>query len=79
MSGVTPDNIKVWIEEGLSGAQADVDGDGRHFEATIIWEGFAGKSKIQQHQAVYAALGERMKSDIHALSMRTYVSADEVS
>jgi acid stress-induced BolA-like protein IbaG/YrbA len=45
--------------------------DGTHFEAVIVSPAFEGKSMIQQHQLVYAALGERMRAEIHALSMRT--------
>lgn len=72
---VTSEQIKQWLEERLVGAQVDVSGDGHHFEAVIIFEGFTGKSIIQQHRMVYDALGERMKSDIHALSMKTYSPA----
>lgn len=46
--------------------------DGTHFEAVIVSAEFEGKSMIQQHQLVYAALGDRMRAEIHALSMRTY-------
>ena len=46
--------------------------DGTHFEATIVSQAFVGKSMIAQHQMVYAALGDRMKAEIHALSMKTY-------
>ncbi len=45
--------------------------DGTHFEAIIVSPAFEGKSMIQQHQLVYAALGDRMRAEIHALSMRT--------
>jgi acid stress-induced BolA-like protein IbaG/YrbA len=48
-----------------------VAGDGQHFEALIVSEAFRGKSRVQRHQLVYAALGERMRAEIHALSMRT--------
>jgi len=68
---VTPQQIKEWIEAGLPGARATVEGDGHHFEAVIVSGQFAGKSMVQQHQLVYAALGDRMKEEIHALSMRT--------
>ena len=47
-------------------------GDGHHFEAVIVSPEFAGKSRVQQHQLVYRALGERMREEIHALSMQTY-------
>jgi len=46
-------------------------GDGAHFEAVIVSNAFAGKRLIARHQLVYAALGDRMKQEIHALSMRT--------
>jgi len=66
-----PDDIKQLIEEGLPGARAAVDGDGHHFEAVIVAEQFNGKSMLQQHQLVYAALGKKMGAEIHALSFRT--------
>ena len=68
---VQPEQIKEWIESGLAGSQADVAGDGHHFEAVIVAEAFAGKTMVQQHQLVYQALGDKMKAEIHALSMRT--------
>ena len=49
----------------------DLAGDGDHYAATVISESFRGKSRVQQHQLVYRALGDRMRADIHALSMRT--------
>jgi acid stress-induced BolA-like protein IbaG/YrbA len=49
----------------------EVTGDGSHFEAVIVSAAFAGKRPIARHQLVYAALGDRMKQEIHALSMRT--------
>lgn len=68
---VSPEDIKKWIEEGLQGSTATVEGDGHHFEAVIVCPDFAGKSMIQQHQMVYSALGDKMKAEIHALSMKT--------
>lgn len=68
---VTPDEIRQWIEQGLDGAEVSVDGDGHHFEAVITYTGFEGCSRIERHKMVYAALGDRMKADIHALSMKT--------
>ena len=50
----------------------EVRGDGHHFEAVIVSGDFAGRSKVQQHQLVYKALGSRMHAEIHALSMQTY-------
>lgn len=68
---VNPNDIKLWIQQGLECVQVEVEGDGQHFSAVIVCPDFSGKSRIQQHQMVYQALGERMKSQIHALSMRT--------
>ncbi|MBA3696248.1 MAG: BolA/IbaG family iron-sulfur metabolism protein [Methylotenera sp.] len=45
--------------------------DGTHFEAVIVSPAFVGKSMVQQHQLVYSALGDRMRAEIHALSMKT--------
>ncbi len=67
-----PENIKNMIEQGLEGSQANVVGDGRHFEAVIVCEAFAGKTMVEQHQMVYRALGDNMDEAIHALSMRTF-------
>ncbi len=73
---MTAEIIKQMIESGLAGSEARVFGDdGTHFEAVIIAEAFAGKSRIQQHQLVYQALGEKMGTDIHALSMQTFTPA----
>ena len=68
---VTPQQIERYIEQGLKCDQVQVTGDGQHFEAIIVSEAFRGKSRVQRHQLVYAALGERMREEIHALSMRT--------
>ncbi len=68
---VTPQQIKQWIQAGLECEYVDVAGDGQHFEALVVSAAFAGKLPVARHQLVYGALGERMKSDIHALSMKT--------
>jgi len=69
---VTKDEIKVLIETGLPGATVRVLGDdGQHFEAEVVFAGFAGKPMIQQHRMVYATLGEKMGRDIHALQLKT--------
>lgn len=74
---VTPEQLKEWIESGFNGAQVSVDGDGHHFEATIVADEFEGKSRIQRHQLVYAALGDKMKAEVHALSMKTVTQAEQ--
>ncbi len=74
---VTPQDIQGWIEAGLPGTTATVEGDGAHFDAVIINANFEGKSLIQRHQMVYGALGDRMKADIHALSMKTLTPGEQ--
>ena len=66
-----PNLIKQYIEQGLETEHVEVAGDGRHFEAIIVSPLFRGKRKVQQHQLVYGALGDRMREEIHALSMQT--------
>jgi acid stress-induced BolA-like protein IbaG/YrbA len=68
---VQPVQIKEYIEQGLQCDHVQVEGDGHHFEAVIVSPLFRGKSKVQQHQLVYQALGDRMREEIHALSMQT--------
>jgi len=68
---ITPEQVQSYIERGLQCSQVRVLGDGEHFEALIVSEAFRGKNRVQRHQLVYAALGERMRGEIHALSMRT--------
>ena len=68
---VTPDSVKAGIEAGLACEHVEVIGDGQHFQALIVSDEFAGRNRVQRHQLVYAALGSRMREEIHALSMRT--------
>ncbi len=67
----TPEQVKAYIAAGLECSVLNVDGDGRHFQALIVSAAFAGKRTIQRHQMVYAVLGDRMREEIHALSMKT--------
>ncbi|GAB2912489.1 BolA family transcriptional regulator [Paralcaligenes sp. KSB-10] len=67
----TPEQIRQYIADGLACEHLEVQGDGSHFEALIVSPAFEGKRLIARHQLVYAALGERMKAEVHALSMRT--------
>jgi acid stress-induced BolA-like protein IbaG/YrbA len=63
--------IKQYIEDGLDCEHVEVAGDGRHFEALVVSPLFRDKPKVRQHQLVYAALGDRMREEIHALSIKT--------
>lgn len=73
---VTPEEVKKYIAAGLECEALDVQGDGQHFEARIVSKHFEGKRLIARHQLVYAALGERMKAEIHALSMKTLAPSE---
>jgi len=68
---VTPESVKTGIAAGLDCERLEVIGDGQHFQALIVARAFEGKSRVQRHQLVYQALGERMREEIHALSMQT--------
>ncbi|MBI1174920.1 MAG: BolA/IbaG family iron-sulfur metabolism protein [Sideroxydans sp.] len=69
---VTPESIKHSIEQGMAVTHLAVAGDGAHFEAVVVSDEFAGKSRVQRHQRVYQTLGDRMREEIHALSMKTF-------
>lgn len=73
---VTPATLQKYITDGLSCEHIEVDGDGRHFQALIVSSEFEGKRLIQRHQLVYKALGDRMREEIHALSMKTLTPAE---
>jgi acid stress-induced BolA-like protein IbaG/YrbA len=73
---VAPEDVKRYIEDHLQCQHLEVIGDGHHFEAVIVSEAFVGKSRVQRHQLVYRALGDRMREEIHALSMQTLTPED---
>ena len=68
----TPEQVKSYISEQLPCTHLEVEGGGQHFYATIVSPEFAGKRLVQRHQLVYAALGDRMKAEIHALSIKAF-------
>mgnify|MGYP002661430772 FL=1 len=74
---MTADQLQQLIAAGLPCEHLEVEGDGRHWYATIVSPEFEGKRPIARHQRVYATLGERLKSDeVHALSMKTFTPAE---
>ncbi|HEX8604122.1 MAG TPA: BolA/IbaG family iron-sulfur metabolism protein [Pseudoduganella sp.] len=75
----TPEAIHGYIAAGLQCTHLEVEGDGQHFTAVIVSPAFAGKRPIQRHQIVYAALGDRMREEIHALSMKTLTPEEFVA
>ena len=70
---LTANELRDYIMNGLPCDHVEVLGDdGQHFEAVVVSPQFTGRNKVQQHQLVYLALGDRMRSEIHALAMRTF-------
>jgi acid stress-induced BolA-like protein IbaG/YrbA len=72
---VTPESIRQSIAAGIACDHLEVRGDGHHFEALVVSREFDGLSKVRQHQLVYAAMGDRMREEVHALSMTTLTPA----
>jgi len=67
-------DITAMIKESLPDAVVTIDdlaGDGEHYAATVISAAFKGKSRVQQHQMVYAALRGKMGGELHALALQT--------
>jgi acid stress-induced BolA-like protein IbaG/YrbA len=69
MQGSELENL---IKTGIPEAEVTVKGEGDHFEAIVVSQQFEGCSMVQQHQLVYATLGDRMSGEIHALALHTY-------
>ena len=76
MANPTPAEVQQYIAAGLPCSHLAVEGDGQHFFATIVSAEFEGKARVQRHQRVYQALGDRMREQIHALSMKTLTPAE---
>ena len=73
MHVLSAEQLKSYITQHLDCDYIEVIGDdGTHFEAVIVSPAFEGKRMVQQHQLVYAALGDRMRAEIHALGMKTF-------
>ena len=70
---MTANELRSTIRNGLPCDHVEVLGDdGQHFEAVIVSPQFTGKNRVQQHHLVYLTLGDRMRAEIHALSMKTF-------
>jgi acid stress-induced BolA-like protein IbaG/YrbA len=79
MSEPTPQQVRDFIAAGLPCKHLEVEGDGRHFFATIVSAEFEGLPRVRRHQRVYQALGDRMREQIHALSMKTLTPAEHAA
>ena len=76
MAEPTPTDIERFISDNLVCEHVEVEGDGRHFFATIVSAEFEGTNRVARHQRVYRALGDRMREQIHALSMKTLTPSE---
>jgi acid stress-induced BolA-like protein IbaG/YrbA len=76
MNEPTAADVQRFIAQGLACTHLEVEGDGRHFFATIVSLEFEGANRVARHQRVYRALGDRMREQIHALSMKTLTPAE---
>lgn len=77
--GMSATDIERFIKEALPDAQVtirDLAGDGDHYAANVVSAVFKGKSRVQQHQMVYAALKGRMGGELHALALQTSTPED---
>lgn len=79
MADPTADEVQRYLAQGLACEHLEVEGDGRHFFATIVSKEFEGANRVARHQRVYQALGDRMREQIHALSMKTLTPAEWAS
>lgn len=71
--------IEQLIKKNIPDAEVRIDdlrGDGDHYAATVISPAFQGKTRVQQHQMVYAALEGRMGGQLHALALQTAAPAN---
>ena len=72
-------DITALIKEALPDAVVTIDdlaGDGEHYAARVVSSSFKGKSRVQQHQLVYAALKGKMGGELHALALQTSAPAE---
>lgn len=73
-------DIEALIRESIPDAEVtirDLAGDGDHYAARVVSASFAGLPRVRQHQKVYAALGDRMGGELHALQLETAVPDGE--
>ena len=75
----SPAQLRALIAAGLECTRLEVDGDGRHYYATIVSPAFTGLSRLARHRLVYGVLGERMREQVHALSMRTFAPGEAIA
>ncbi len=73
---MTPIEIEKIISSKLDCKFISVDGDGVHFESVIVSDNFLGLNRVARHQMVYRSLGDKMKEEIHALSIKAFTTEE---
>ena len=73
---MSPDQIKSFISQQLDCSYLTVEGDGVHFEAVAVSDKFLGVNKVTRHKMIYKILGDKMKADIHALSIKAFTTQE---
>ncbi len=74
---MTPEEVQNMIQAGLPDCEVKVDGDGSHFDATVVGEIFDGMSQVKKQQAVYKTLGDKITSgELHALTIKAFTPAE---
>jgi len=71
---IPQNELQARLEAAFDGAEiviTDLAGDGDHYKAKIVWDGFVGKSRVQQHQMVNRALSDLLAGPLHALALET--------
>ena len=73
---VEPETLEQRIRAAMPDVEVvqieDLTGTKDHFRAVVVSPSFAGKTRVEQHQAVYRAVGELMAGPVHALALQTY-------
>ena len=77
-NALSPQSIEVIDESAQHAGHAGAQSGGGHYALTIVAQQFAGQNLVQRHRMVYAALGDAMRQEIHALSIHAY-APDELA
>lgn len=75
-AGLAPARLEIVDDSHAHAGHAGAMGGGGHFTALIVSAAFEGKSLVQRHQLVYRVLGELLRTDIHAFSMKVYTPSE---
>ena len=71
-----PELLEIYDDSASHAGHAGAQSGGGHFYATIVADAFEGKTPVQRHQLVYRALGDLMRSEIHAISIKAFTQSE---